>query len=199
MDIPKLHHSTTDWDFQPGWALDPVIYISVPSSLNAVVGDYGYAICKYPTTFCLPVACLVSWVRQVTSWGRVRFLCRLQMPIGQFTPLSFYQVTLSQVTSYLRRYENGALKKTVGSFTHEPPLAFGTWYKFRFTWFLGYDYQNVPSAYFRLEQMIDGDWVPQGDDLIDPDNTWHDSSINRVGLWFDYRAWYDNTEIHIPS
>lgn len=187
----NLKHSTEDWDFQyTAWELDPLLYVSPPSSIRGTTSSWCLALCKAPAVLCLPQVQIVTYSRPISRFPRIA--CRNQSPVGTATIANCYYWRFESSVVDLIRVIIGAAV-TIGSFPYAIPEE--TWTRIRCTCYEGYNLQNDLCACFTLEVEQAGEWVQKGDIVYDPLNKWADSEINRVGPMVRTYINYDDTEI----
>ena len=189
----------SDWDFEDAnWAIDTAQYVSSPSSLKQVAGDFASILSRRSDCQNLPQGRIVTQFRATTDGSILALLCRNQAALGVADSLNCYELyrTLNGASGYcsMIRFEAGETAWSA-SFGTLPALSANTWYQFRFTWWIDWG-----SVRFRLERWNGSAWVQEGEDVTDPANKWAASSVNRPGLKHLYdNIWRDDTELWGPS
>lgn len=194
---PEEHHSVEMWDFKgSNWQLSTAQYVSAPSSLRQTSSTSLQILCRVPATLCVPQGRIVTWVR-VSAPYRHLLTFRHQSPLGSVVTDNCYYLSYYEYSwTYLYRLVAGH-NVSIGRFSIGPIL--NTWNLLRLTWYNCYNPQNVPSLCVHLERWADPNWL-DGGLLYDPENKWHDSEVNRMGLHGNSSDnYWDDTELWVPA
>lgn len=185
--IEVVHHSLTDWDFQfPNGerSLDPVDYISPPSSLKfgpVAAAYYCTILCRIPATQCLPQGEFRAWFRTDENYF-IPAMFRNQAPLGSADWNNCYMISqYFEPTGYLirlhrRRADVDSIRDTTYGYH-----AFNEWIHYRTFWYNGKNPAEQDCLCVECFREVAGEWVKLGDTLYDTSNYFKDSAINRVG------------------
>jgi len=215
-----------DWDLLISgttWDIDASTYVSQPSSIYfSPTIDYGLwkggILCKHPDTVNLVQGRLVVHAKVNSPEGYpadMHLNFRNQSTVGNPDDETTYLVKIfllgNDYPTFIRRINDHpiVLGKYVGGYACSGSHNFSTWQGLRVTW---WNDPNWDCLVVRLECYSDSEnkWIPVSNDLLDSENAFKDSQVNRVGVIFsddcaqcytdpEIKCWLDDVEIWAPS
>ena len=197
-EAPVLPSYVDDWDWMDAHhALVSTDYVSPPSCLELHGGD-EFALCNYSPTLNIPDGRIIVYIKSQEWWGtgyvsHPKFMFRNQTP--EYNPVDdpinvdgyWCEFAFVDKLIALRRKNVG-----LGNLQNITTPNITAWSQFRITWFSSENGFEVHFEYF------DGsEWQMYGA-LVDPDDYYKTSSVNRVGFGMRNRGdWlrFDDMEI----
>jgi len=187
-----------DWDWNnANYALDPEDYVEGTSSLK----QWGYNIClaRYTAIQNLTYGVVETYMkigRGITGgWWKILF--RNQAPLGESNHDNCYEAEFNgepiPMVFRVKRYEGGIVVKEFSSpLTDQPPDYGYAWKLKKVAW-----WKDPNGLCIQVFYWTGAEWAKDTDVIVDPDDKWKDSTINRVGFWARDAEWkLDDTKIY---
>jgi len=192
----QLHHSTPDWQKStPNWQLTDIFgVISPPYALTGTVGTSIF-LSNLPAAQNLPDGMFITWFRHRSAIPcRIFFRWQTQALIQLTDP--HYEVRFQRDGFYSLWCQHEAGLYQVGTWPYHTSST--AYWRIRITWWRGSTPQGVWALCTQMDLWIAGGWLSFGI-LYDTADRWHDSPINRTGLYLESTSnIYDDTEIWKP-